>query len=290
MTVLLKSIVFFALIFVFWLWDDSKTHLSRGLSFLQNKDYIEAVNEFTMAIAIDPQFGEAYYYRAVTKDLMAKQGGFISFDLCSDLILAIENGYTKALPMLREKSDQVCHNLKRAVAEPDVVFCADFSSMVIKELPDKFEEMVFLTHLKLFNNKFETYPNLSSAKYLICLDLSSNQLTGLPESFADNLWLSQINFSRNKLTAIPATIEKLKFLNDLNLSENYLTTLPASFSALTNLETLDLSFNRFRTLPPVLQQMPALKTLILRGNPLDENEVNELRKKLKDRETKVYFN
>ncbi len=268
--------------------DEPTAHLVKGKNYLQSKEYIEALNEFTTAVSINPNYAEAYYYRALAKDMMGKEGGFIVQDICVDLILAVENGYTSALPMLRDKSDQFCFNLKAAsAASPDAIYCADFSSSVLSEMPKFFFDMILLTNLKLFNNRFEAFPDLTSSKYLVHLDLGSNSIASIPEHVFKLQWLSHLNLTRNKISSVSASISNLKYLNELIVRENYLEQLPIAFAQLKTLETLDMSFNRFKTIPECLEQMTGLKTLVLTGNPLTEGQVNELKRKLKS--TRIYF-
>jgi tetratricopeptide (TPR) repeat protein len=267
--------------------DDPSAHFAKGKSHLQSKDYIDAINEFTTAVSINPNFGEAYYYRALSKDMMSKEGGFIIHDLCVDLILAVENGYQAALSMLRDKSDQFCHNLKAAIASPDAVFCAEFSSSVLSELPKSFSQMILLVNLRLFNNRFESLPDLSSSQYLVYLDASSNSISVIPEHLAKLKWLMHLNFSRNKIDAIPNSIANLKNLQELILKENHLEEIPQTLAQVKSLETLDVSFNRIKAIPGFMETMTHLKTLILTGNPISDSQVNELKKKLKN--TRIYF-
>lgn len=69
-------------------------------------------------------------------------------------------------------------------------------------------------------------------------------------------------------------------LQELNLSANSLEDI-TPIASLNALETLDLSGNNIRTLQP-LMNMDGLKRLNLKGNPLTEEQVDELREALPD--------
>jgi Leucine-rich repeat (LRR) protein len=58
------------------------------------------------------------------------------------------------------------------------------------------------------------------------LDLSSMQLTELPEAIAALTQLQMLDLSRNQLTALPEAIAALTQLQMLDLSRNQLTALP----------------------------------------------------------------
>jgi Leucine-rich repeat (LRR) protein len=101
------------------------------------------------------------------------------------------------------------------------------------------------------------------------LDLSSNQLTYLPESIGNltNLtWLKlggntydrdelgnrtdELDWALfNKIKILPESIGNLNKLTSLNVSSNQLTTLPESIGILSELTSLNVSSNQLTTLP-----------------------------------------
>lgn len=136
------------------------------------------------------------------------------------------------------------------------------------------------------------------------LDLSSNQLSGLPanafrtltglvhlrlrdniigtvdeDAFAGLEALENLDVSDNRLTQLPdATLTHLSSLQTLNLSGNQLKILGARwFEALGRLRELDVSRNGLtKAASGALQPLPGLSVLRLAENPLMERDVSLL--------------
>jgi leucine-rich repeat protein SHOC2 len=145
------------------------------------------------------------------------------------------------------------------------------------------------------------------------LDLSSNQLTYLPESIGNltNLtWLklggntydrdelgSRTDESDwalfNKIKILPESISNLTQLTSLNLGSNQLTTLPESIGNLTELTSLNVSSNHLTTLPDSLGNLTKLTSLNLSENYLDEipqtigNLINLIRANFSDNQINI---
>lgn len=101
------------------------------------------------------------------------------------------------------------------------------------------------------------------------LDLSSNELTALPESLRQLKQLQHLVLSDNKLTTfLPEWLGQLTQLQSLYLSYSKLTTLPKWLGQLTQLQVLDISFTRLMVVPDWLGKLTQLKMLRLRGNRL----------------------
>jgi len=103
------------------------------------------------------------------------------------------------------------------------------------------------------------------------LDLKTNKLTSLPESFGRLTKLEYLNLGDNKLTFLPESIGKLTKLEFLKLDVNELnelTSLPESFGKLTNLKVLNLEYNKLTSLPNLIGNLKNLKILYLNGNNL----------------------
>lgn len=81
---------------------------------------------------------------------------------------------------------------------------------------------------------------------LIELDLSSNVLTGSLQAEIRHLQkLKVLDLSDNQMTGVPAEIGQLSNLEELDLSNNQLTGLPYELGNLSNLVLLDLRGNNY---------------------------------------------
>ena len=278
-----------AMIFAFGFTSDkAELYYQKGLENLYSQQYIEAIGDFTNAISLKRDFGDAYFQRAKSKDLLGKQAGFFSSDLCYDLISAIKYGNDSAIDMLREKSTVQCHTVKSIKMEPDLVFCADFSSSVLKSMPEGAEELHFISFINLFDNKFTAIPEqVYNYKYLIHLDISSNELTNISDDIHKLKWLSELNLNKNKISKLPSSLFTLVNLKQLYLRHNELSNIPAEFSMLKNLEDLDLGLNNLKEIPESIKKLPKLKKLVLVGNPMTEAYVKKLQKEMPN--TTIYF-
>ncbi len=126
---------------------------------------------------------------------------------------------------------------------------------------------------------FNSCDNYSSRKETK-IDLSSKQLTSIPDSVFEykNLKvlelgakeitfypplsaLSQGDKDRNYITEIPERISELKHLKVLTLNTNDLKSLPSSITKLENLEVLDLSLNHNLNIATEIQKLKSLKKL-----------------------------
>jgi tetratricopeptide (TPR) repeat protein len=277
-----KAVTFFlALIFIVssgFNQPDAKTFYENALTSLNKKDYIQAISEFTNAISLKPDYADAYYHRATAKELLGKKMGFFSSEMCSDLVSAMINGKVEALDKLEKSCMGECFDLDAAFVEPEVVYCADFSSKMLKDLPAGSEKLAFLVKLNFFNNKLTTLPEkFGTLDRLISLDLSSNQITSIPALIGKLTRLRDLNVSKNQIASLPYEFGNLKQLKLLNMRQNGLTTFPKSVATLSSLETLDLAFNKLTSMPLEVANLKNLKTLILVGNEIPVSEQKKIK-------------
>lgn len=97
------------------------------------------------------------------------------------------------------------------------------------------------------------------------LNVSNNRLTGAVQAEIRNLQnLRILDLSNNELTGVPAEIGQLKKLEILNLSNNKLTGLPYELGNLENLQTLDISGNDYSAadLRIITEKLPATVNII----------------------------
>ncbi|KAF2360524.1 Leucine-rich repeat [Trinorchestia longiramus] len=102
------------------------------------------------------------------------------------------------------------------------------------------------------------------------LDLSHNQLTGLPHTFQLLLHLRYLSLAYNRFKQFPSgAIFKLPHLSSFDISHNSLRELPQQgWHQLIELERLNLSHNQLHLLPCNLPLCGQLTVLVVKGNPL----------------------
>lgn len=271
------------LVFVFFICSgfnqpDAKTFYENALASLNKKDYIQAISEFTNAISLKPDYADAYYHRATAKELLGKKMGFFSSEMCSDLVSAMLNGKMEAIDKLEKTCMGECFDLDAAFVEPEVVYCADFSSKMLTDLPDGSEKLTYAVKLNFFNNKLTTLSDkFGKMDRLISLDLSSNKITAVPALIGKMTRLRELNVSKNQIATLPYEFGNLKQLKLLNMRQNGLTTVPKSVAMLSSLETLDLAFNKLTSMPIEIANLKNLKTLILVGNEISVSEQKKIK-------------
>ncbi|MBC7450697.1 MAG: leucine-rich repeat domain-containing protein [Cytophagales bacterium] len=245
---------------------------------LNQKDYIKAIGDFTNAISVNPKFGDAYYYRAYSKELLGVKMGFFSSELCSDLVFSMVYGKTEAVDKLDKLCTGECFSTESAFVEPEVVYCADFSSQVLTDLPDGAENLQYLVKLNMFNNKLVTLSQKwAYMDKLISLDLGSNRIALLPAVLGKITELKELNLNKNQITELPAEIGELKNLKTLTLRQNGLKSLPTTIGNLTELENLDLALNMLTAIPAEIGNLKQLKTLVLVGNEIPTKDQQKLK-------------
>ncbi|MBB6459253.1 leucine-rich repeat domain-containing protein [Flammeovirga kamogawensis] len=262
----------------FTLNNDPNTFMSKGLTNLSSENYLKAIGDFTMAISIQDNLGEAYYHRAICKDLLGKKEGYINSELCLDLIEAIKYDHFEAIEKLYELGRIECYMFKSAALTPDKAYCIDISSQNYSSIPNEFSEFSNLISISASSNKIKTLGTLyNSCPYIISLDLGQNDISIIPSEITKFKYLYNLNLSNNNLSRLPKEIVKLEHLSFLNLRGNQLEELPKNIDNLKSLKVLDLSLNRIQKLPKNLENLKNLETLVLAGNPLQDADVKTLR-------------
>lgn len=269
---------------------DATTYYNNGIANLKKKDYISAIGDFTNAISIKHDYAAAYYKRAIAKDKLAKEIGFENSELCFDLTSALKYGSEDAIPMLKNSCMGECYNVQSAFFEPEIVFCADFSSQKQASLPARTDELVNLIKLNFFNNKATNISNdIAHLTNLIYLDISSNYLKSVSPKIGELRNLTELHLNKNEISDLPTEMGKLKNLKELYLRKNKLTKVPEAIGNMEALETLDLSFNQITTLPTGIAALKNhLKTLVLVGNDISKSEQSRIQKVLLPKTT-IYF-
>ncbi len=113
------------------------------------------------------------------------------------------------------------------------------------------------------------------------LNLSNQGLTAIPSDVFLRTNLTILNLSSNRLTGAPQSqIGQLKNLTSLDLSGNLLTGLPAELGQLNKLETLNVSNNQLTGLPMELGNLTQLRVLDVSGNAYSTQDLDGIAKKL----------
>jgi Leucine-rich repeat (LRR) protein len=126
----------------------------------------------------------------------------------------------------------------------------------------------------------------SATKVSSTLDLTSQQLTELPDSALSRTDITTLNVSNNQLTTLPASIAKLTKLEVINVENNRLESLTPEISQLKNLREIHANNNRMASLPDELGTMNQLKILDVSGNNIPSSQVDALKAKLSSTEVK----
>ncbi len=288
----LKKSVLLSIILVllssFTIQPDADGYLQSGIKFCEQKEYIKAIGDFTMAISLRPDFGSAYLERAKAKLHFAEKMGFNNLEFCFDLVQAQEYHETEATKLLEEHCISECYGVQKAFIEPEIVFCADFSSKILTDLPKGSANLSNLVKLNLFNNKLTNLGlGFIHLKSLVLLDLSSNKIETISPIIGQLVHLNELNINKNDLTNIPDEIEKLVHLQKLYLRENNISEISSAIGKCSELQEMDLSLNKLTSLPAEIGNLKKLKVLNLVGNQFDKKSKKVIITLLP--KTEVYF-
>ena len=107
------------------------------------------------------------------------------------------------------------------------------------------------------------------------LDLSSCNLTHIPECLSTFSWINHLNLSDNQLKILPVNLPSLK---ELNVSNNQFTDFPWREGQFSDLQTLNISGNQLTTFfiskDRVRESFPRLENLDISMNPIDDINLN----------------
>jgi tetratricopeptide (TPR) repeat protein len=252
---------------------NAQSYYNEGIQSLRGKNFIKAIGDFTNAISIEPRFADAYYQRALAKELLAQQAGFISTEQCQDWIQALRFGKKEAAFKLTEGCLSECATVGNLADAPLQFLCADLSHAQLEELPATFSQLLNLVSLNLSGNHLNQLDKGAfTSEWLILLDASNNSITTVHEALGQLSYLEELNLSYNHVSELPTEVGQLHNLKVLYLRSNELRQVPASIIQLKSLQYLDLSFNDIKRLPREMQKLKNLKTLNLVGNPLSDGE------------------
>ncbi|KAH9285255.1 Protein flightless-1 [Echinococcus granulosus] len=142
----------------------------------------------------------------------------------------------------------------------------------LDNIPKELDRLTKLADLDLSHNQLVGVPEpVFDLRALRKLDLSYNEISEL-SALTDN-WpsLEYLNLSHNQLVSIPSGLTRLTKLRKLYLNDNQLTFsgLPSGMAKLNDLEVLNASNNKLENIPEGLCRCGRLKRLILSNNELE---------------------
>lgn len=143
----------------------------------------------------------------------------------------------------------------------------DLSNNLIQELDHVcFTKFPSLRSLDLQGNRLNQVSTSIVYTKLTYLNLSSNNLTRIPDDLCTMVSLVELDLSFNHISALPNNIGKLQNLDKLLMTNNDLTMrLPESFQELSSLRELDVRYNKLQNID-VLARLPKLENLYCSRN------------------------
>ncbi|KAF8870771.1 hypothetical protein BD779DRAFT_1680837 [Infundibulicybe gibba] len=106
------------------------------------------------------------------------------------------------------------------------------------------------------------------------LDLSSNRIEDLQDTYLGNMPLEVLLLQNNCISEIPSHFSRLGSLKTLNLSNNSLASFPDAISSL-GISDLDLSFNHISSIHLTTPMLPGLQRFLVNGNGLKELSIDQ---------------
>jgi internalin A len=100
------------------------------------------------------------------------------------------------------------------------------------------------------------------------LSLIGNQIRVIPGSLGQLINLQALYFSSNQIKAIPKALGQLANLQKLYLNNNQITAIPGAVCKLANLRILNVRRNQITAIPEALGQLVNLQKLDLSGNQI----------------------
>lgn len=119
------------------------------------------------------------------------------------------------------------------------------------------------TVLNLWSSNIESIEGIEIFTELKTLDISTNNLTTLPDSMAQMTKLRGLEFNKNKFTVFPEVLCSLPNLTFISFWNNQIAVVPESISNITSLKSLNFAFNKITTLPDSIGDLSNLTTLSL---------------------------
>jgi len=123
-------------------------------------------------------------------------------------------------------------------------------------------QITYLKKLNLSSCNLSILPDsIGLLQELQMLNLMNNKLEKLPDSLGNLSKVTLLGLKSNKLVELPESMSGMRSLKELYLTDNQLVTLPNSFSSLTSLVKLQASFNKFESLSSAISSLPCLEMM-----------------------------
>ncbi len=106
------------------------------------------------------------------------------------------------------------------------------------------------------------------------------------DALRDKKDVCALDISGGTLFSLTVGISQIKTLKILNVSDNMMSELPDWIGSMIQLKELIVRNNRLTSLPDSMTALQELEVLDLRGNPLSREEVEEIKKVLKNTNVK----
>ncbi|WJX94388.1 hypothetical protein P8452_75808 [Trifolium repens] len=220
---------------------DLDVHLSRQLEEIMNLPRPPEIDEQQWRIHVNEREMKCRESveneRRVYKSLLQKDEMFDAYEKL------LKNAESRLVKIYEDDGDIGEISNGGDVAEDGE--CHEHIARILLEVREKDVDRVELTGKRL-RRMTEEFCNIDS---LVLLNLSTNQLSVIPDTIAALQNLEELNISTNLLGSIPDSIGLLQKLKILNVSGNKLSSLPDSISQCRSLVELDASFNSLTYLP-----------------------------------------
>lgn len=148
-------------------------------------------------------------------------------------------------------------------------------------LPKSISGLTRLQDLGLQGNELTEAPaELGALSALRKLTLNGNQLREIAPQIGHLTNLQELHLQGNDLTELPSEMCNLTALQTLSVADNHLQSLPAGMAAMLSLNQLWAYGNHLQDLPSDLLDLPAIKNMWLEGNPLHQQSLVPMLRRL----------
>jgi Leucine-rich repeat (LRR) protein len=111
-------------------------------------------------------------------------------------------------------------------------------------------------------------PDIARLRFLNSLDLSYNDLTGIPQDIKGLEYLQGLYVKGNQISYIPEFVYDFSYMYRLDLSENAINEVSPEIYRLSELTVLNLESNRLAEIPTEIYNLSLLNALHLNNNLL----------------------